>query len=154
MLWNKPGIPHTGWTEMRVTDLDQAVHTCEMCGKEEIRYVHRVQHPQGIELDVGQVCAVKMTGDGDTADRNLKLAQNFAGARQRWFRKDWELSAVDQPAQYIWKSTRTITASAVRRANGLWHWDAEVGSHQSGGYARDQADAENRIEQYVRSLQY
>lgn len=149
MLWNKAGIPHTGWTEVRVTDLDQAVHTCEMCGKEEIRYVHKVLHPTGLELDVGQVCAVKMTGDGVTADRNLRQAQNFASAKQRWFQRAWETES-----EYIWKYTRTITASAVRRPNGLWHWDAETATNSSGGYARDCADAQQRIEQYVRSLQY
>lgn len=34
-----------------------------MCDQERIRYVHHVSHPEAGNLDVGCICAGKMTGD-------------------------------------------------------------------------------------------
>lgn len=62
-VWKKPGIPHSGWTHIKVEDRDIASFQCQMCDKEEIRYVHTVFHPDAGELEVGCVCAENMTGD-------------------------------------------------------------------------------------------
>lgn len=63
-LWNQPDIPHKGWVFISVRDNESADAICEMCGNEHIRYVHTMSHPENnIELDVGCVCAEKMSDD-------------------------------------------------------------------------------------------
>lgn len=52
-LWNVEGVPHKGWKCIGVADLGEYVAAdeeieyaqCEMCGKESIRYVHSMKHP-------------------------------------------------------------------------------------------------------------
>ena len=70
--WNKPGLPHKGWTCVDVIDLAEGIdetesipyEQCEMCGNEKIRYAHVMSHPDyPDEIYVGCVCAEKMTGD-------------------------------------------------------------------------------------------
>jgi len=31
-LWSHPGVPQKGWSCIEVIDLEDAVHTCQMCG--------------------------------------------------------------------------------------------------------------------------
>ena len=72
MEWNKAGIPHKGWSCVDVEDIaeyfDDAeeieYEQCEMCGRERIRFVHIMRHPDyPDELRVGCVCAEKMSDD-------------------------------------------------------------------------------------------
>jgi hypothetical protein len=54
-LWNKPDIPHKGWTCSDVFDVrandeppdEVNYETCEMCGNERIRFVHLMRHSEG-----------------------------------------------------------------------------------------------------------
>jgi len=78
-LWKKEGIPHIGWELLACVDLGFAEHICDMCGQEEIRYVHTVSHPSYPKpLEVGQVCAGKMTGDLATVKANERTKRNEA----------------------------------------------------------------------------
>lgn len=69
-LWNLPGVPHKGWTEINAIDLredygDEYVpEICEMCDRGGLRYVYFMSHP-GFEdlLGVGSTCAAKMQQD-------------------------------------------------------------------------------------------
>ena len=72
LKWYRTDVPHKGWTLVRVEDVmegmdgcDESLYeTCEMCGKEEIRYVHVLTHPEYEgQIRVGCVCAEKMTDD-------------------------------------------------------------------------------------------
>ena len=43
--WSQPGVPHKGWSCDHVVDLgiyERAI--CEMCEKQEIRFVHSMSH--------------------------------------------------------------------------------------------------------------
>jgi hypothetical protein len=40
-LWSVPGVPHTGWVCIATEDLGQIDETCQMCEREEIRFVQR-----------------------------------------------------------------------------------------------------------------
>ena len=71
-LWNAEGVPHKGWKCIGVADLgeyaaaDEEIEyaQCEMCGKESIRYVHSMKHPDYPDvLHVGCVCAENMSED-------------------------------------------------------------------------------------------
>jgi hypothetical protein len=61
--WSEPGVPHKGWECIGVEDAKEDggdMETCGMCLTAEIRYIHRMQHPEFPEiLEVGCICAMK-----------------------------------------------------------------------------------------------
>ncbi len=61
-MWQVEGVPHLGWTILKVLDLKEAKGECDMCAKEALRFVYTMQHleyPQALE--VGSSCAEKMS---------------------------------------------------------------------------------------------
>lgn len=108
-LWDQPGIPHKGWQCVDVIDIfkddvynvalpdftsvDRNYETCQMCGRENIRYVHVMEHNEyDSQLRVGCVCAQKMSGDYvGPRDREQKL-KNRAARRSKWFKRSWRVS--------------------------------------------------------------
>ena len=88
--WDKAGVPHKGWACAAVIDLEEAVHTCEMCGHEQIRYVHEMTHVEHENIRVGCVCAAKMCDgyDAKRAESDLKSRLN----RKLTFRHGWKTS--------------------------------------------------------------
>jgi hypothetical protein len=107
-IWKIPGMPHRGWTLVDVEDLGEPDHTCEACGKTEIRYVHTIEHPEFRNLDVGCVCAEHLTEDyvnprrlerelkGQAARRDRRAAYR-RGVRRRWPGMHWRESAKGNP---------------------------------------------------------
>lgn len=80
-------------------DLGAPDHQCQMCGKEEVRYVHFMEHPEiKGTLEVGCVCAEKMEdeygSDRSKARRREAKLKNAASRRERW------------PALLGWKRSR------------------------------------------------
>ena len=60
-VWNKATVPHKDWVFVGMEDLGVATHTCDMCSKENIRYVHTLTHDvAGLKFKVGGVCASHM----------------------------------------------------------------------------------------------
>ena len=86
-IWNKKNLPHKGWMNIGVEDLEVPSHKCEMCGKEDIRYVHAVKHPlvEDVFL-VGCKCAEELSNDYTTPKAQLKLAKK----KTRWIENSWE----------------------------------------------------------------
>ncbi|TIS62315.1 MAG: hypothetical protein E5W92_31670 [Mesorhizobium sp.] len=71
---------------------------CQMCGREEIRYVHHMSHahyPEG--LDVGFVCAEKMEDDYVNPRRREQDLKNVASRRKRWLTRKWKISRSGNP---------------------------------------------------------
>ena len=62
---------------MGVTDLGKGNRTtCQMCGKQQIRYVHHMRHPlYPRTLNVGCVCAGWMEGNPEAAVDREKMLQ-------------------------------------------------------------------------------
>lgn len=98
MEWNKAGIPHKGWTCVDVEDIaeyfDDAeeieYEQCEMCGRERIRFVHIMRHPDyPDELRVGCVCAEKMSDDYVNPRRAEDTLKKRAVRRKNFNRKEW-----------------------------------------------------------------
>lgn len=92
--WTEKGIPHKDWICSEVYDLEEACHTCEMCSKEEIRYVHVMYHnPTGLTKQVGCVCAAAMALEsvGEAKDREQTYKNMFK--RRETFMKRWEVDA-------------------------------------------------------------
>lgn len=103
--WDKKGLPHKGWRCDDVIDLggdgpmdDDDYATCEMCDKERIRYVHVMSHPRVPKsIDVGCVCAGKMSGDYEGARQRERVLRNKAARRSNWLKRNWRVSAKGNP---------------------------------------------------------
>jgi hypothetical protein len=96
-IWRIPGMPHRGWTLLYVTELEEAEHTCEACGKTEIRFVHTIRHREFRDLDVGCCCCEHLTGDyvgprRREAEVKAKVRRE-ATWRRKWLEKPWRCSA-------------------------------------------------------------
>lgn len=69
-LWNDPNVPKTGWFCVEISDLGMPAAVCGMCGKQTIRYVHHMNHPEyPRQIGAGCVCAGRMEGDIEGAKR-------------------------------------------------------------------------------------
>jgi len=99
--WNIPGVPHKGWELDDVIDIrsdgqsecETDYESCMMCGKEKIRFVHIVSHPDVHEdFRVGCNCATRMTGDYINPGRREQELKNRASRRSNWLTKIWKFS--------------------------------------------------------------
>jgi hypothetical protein len=91
--WNKQSIPHKGWMNIGYEDLDEAVHVCDMCGKEEIRYVHTMYHSQVDDyFRVGCICAEKMTNDYTIPKLQLKAMKK----KTSWINLNWRKTDLNE----------------------------------------------------------
>lgn len=93
--WSQLGVPHKGWTCVGFEDLGQPDLICEMCERQEIRYVHYMEHPDYPEsLSCGCICAGHMEEDLVAAQKRETRAQSAMQRRGRWLgRKGWRRSA-------------------------------------------------------------
>jgi hypothetical protein len=96
-LWDIPGVPHKGWYCTNVEDLGQAIHTCEMCGQEQIRFVHEMCHKEHRPLLVGCICAEHMAEDYRNPKLREQVLRNKASRRSRWLTRKWKISAKGNP---------------------------------------------------------
>lgn len=102
-LWDKPGVPHKGWTCVGMIDLgadadgmdfDTRKHElyeqCEMCGQDGVRYVHLMQHSEyPDELRVGCQCAEKMEEDYDSPRRRESKLRNRQLRKVNFLKQQW-----------------------------------------------------------------
>lgn len=94
--WNQKGIPHKGWYCVNAIDLAEGIEPgeeveyeqCEMCGKEKIRIVHIMKHPE--ELKVGCVCAEKMSDDYINPREREKKIRNKWARRNNFNKVEWK----------------------------------------------------------------
>ena len=100
-LWKDPSVPKEGWTCESVVDLnpDEApgdsvqYETCQMCGHEQIRFVHTMTHPQYFgALDTGCICAGHMSGDLDGSKESETRLKRKASRRKNWNKRRWRIS--------------------------------------------------------------
>lgn len=90
--WNQKGYPHTGYTYQGCEDSGNYASVCDMCGNT-IRYIHNVSHPSGLSLNVGCVCAEKLTNNYDVprmAERKIKPPAAMQIAN--WIRGGWKVA--------------------------------------------------------------
>ncbi|MQT13074.1 hypothetical protein [Segnochrobactrum spirostomi] len=66
--WSMPGVPHKGWTCIDIEDLGAPDAVCEMCERQDIRYVPAMQHADYPEiLHCGCICAGHMEANVERA---------------------------------------------------------------------------------------
>jgi hypothetical protein len=150
-LWKIPEVPHKGWVEQTVVDMDDAIHTCEMCGKEEIRFVHIMEHANNMQLQVGCVCAEKMSNDYIGPKENLSKARLLSNNKRTWFNKsNWYKRYTDN----YWRDTRTIKAVITPKKSGIYYWlVTSTNGRASQGYAYNLKDAIGKVEDYISKMQ-
>jgi hypothetical protein len=103
-LWNNPGIPKKGWVSSEVIDYSAeygGYASCEMCGKEHIRYVHIMEHPEHDNLGVGCVCAEKMSGDYEGPKLREKALKAKVNRKREWVSRDWRMSSKGNPYRNV-----------------------------------------------------
>jgi hypothetical protein len=90
-IWNKKNLPHKGWVNIGHEDLEVPSHTCQMCGKTEIRYVHTMYHFDVEDhIKVGCECAERMTDDYTTAKEQLrKMKKKTSWMTTNWKKEDY-----------------------------------------------------------------
>lgn len=102
MRWDQADVPHKGWTEIRVEDIGECLgegesidyEQCEMCGKEKIRYIHIVTHPEmPNELRVGCICASKMTDDYVNPEARERDLKNRINRKHSFMKREWRQHA-------------------------------------------------------------
>lgn len=84
-LWKRSDVPHDGWSCVGVTDLGRGNYiTCEMCNRQQIRYVHHMNHPEySGTIDAGCVCAGWMEGNPEAAkERDRRIRNRWYGYRR------------------------------------------------------------------------
>lgn len=128
--WSEPGVPHRGWTCVDIEDLGAPDAVCEMCERQEIRYVHYMTHPSYPgELACGCICAGHMEEDLEGAKHREAGLRSAANRRRAW------------PDLVAWRLTTkgnwTIRkdgyrVTVFRKAN---KWSAVI-SHGATGYER------------------
>jgi len=93
-LWSESGVPHKGWRFLDMEDLGVPDHTCEMCERVQVRYVHRMEHPDYARvLSVGCVCAGQMEQDYAGAEHREKQFISRVLRRATWLTRRWRESA-------------------------------------------------------------
>ncbi len=98
--WSVAGVPKKGWSCTDDEDLGpDEREVCQMCEKEEIRYVHIMTHPDySGALRSGCVCAGKMSEDYVGA-RQRQADMERRGRRRDRFptHKNWQQSRKGHP---------------------------------------------------------
>ncbi len=117
--WQTPGIPHKGWQhqscyDTEANDENEAWHTCQMCGMEKVRYVHVLTHDQYGEIEVGCVCASKMTQDYVGPKAAETAARNRSTRRSTWLTRKW----IETPKGY--RLTKGPFSVLVYSAGPAW----------------------------------
>lgn len=94
--WDNPDMPHKGWTCIGMEDLGEFVdqgeieyESCEMCGKEKIRYVHIMDHKEYGTIRVGSSCAAKMEEDYVKSGQRDDECKKRAARRSNFLKQRW-----------------------------------------------------------------
>ena len=91
--WDNPDIPHKGWECAEVIDLGEGEENhepCQMCGNENVRYAHMMIHPDYLgALQVGCICAEKMTEDYVNPRKNQNAVKNMTIRQKNFNRREW-----------------------------------------------------------------
>lgn len=138
------GFPRAGWVEDYVADLGAGEsQMCECCCKEWVRYVHRVCHIDGLwmPLEVGCICAGKLTGNPEGAEQSDRAARNIAARRANWcglkgwrsgrngsqiLKKDGRIFCLNSGKFGGWSGSWTGRGDEVWQRVGGWHRDLDA----------------------------
>lgn len=115
--WNDKTTPKKGWECIGVDDLGKDNYTkCQMCGREDIRYVHTMTHADYVgTVDAGCICSGHMSENMLAAKDRERLLKNNASKLNRLITKTWKISKNGN--EYMTWEGKNV---GVFRRNGLW----------------------------------
>jgi len=94
-------LPQHDWTWVDVEDMEEPCCVCEMCGTEQIRYVHTFRHAEAGPLRVGCICASRLTGHDSELEEKRAKRQDSASWKWRrsvrgnlWHRRRGQLFVI------------------------------------------------------------
>lgn len=137
-------FPTTGWVEDYVTDLGTGEsQMCQCCEKEWVRYVHAVHHKDGLwmSLEVGCICAGRLTGDPERSKQLDSAARNISARRANWctlkgwkigrkggliLKKDGRIFAINRSKYGSWAGSWTGRGDEVWQRVDGWHRDLDA----------------------------
>lgn len=105
-----------------MVDLVDDYATCEACGKERIRFVHELDHVEYPDpIQVGCICAEKLTGDYVGHRRIERELRNRASRRQRWLARKWKRSRKGN----LWTQVNGVHVGVMEVNGGFRVWIGE-----------------------------
>jgi hypothetical protein len=84
----KVELPGGSYTPVRVEHRIQPV-TCANCGNTGLRYVHTIRHARIGEIQVGKICAGRLTGNPLAAEAGERACRFRETRRARWATREW-----------------------------------------------------------------
>lgn len=91
--WDRKGVPHKGWIFEYIEDNEGNYEQCEMCGKEGIRFVHVLSHPEYGEIRVGCECASKMLDDYVNPQQRERTLKNKINRLKNFLKIEWNYNS-------------------------------------------------------------
>jgi DNA helicase-2/ATP-dependent DNA helicase PcrA len=88
-LWNDPNTPKSGFFCERIEDIGSATHTCQMCQRARVRFVHHMRHPGYRPLRTGCCCAGHLESNVAAARSREDVFRLRQARRARWSDKEW-----------------------------------------------------------------
>lgn len=104
-LLTAPSIMPYNWAMHKILSTDDAVNTCDCCGKTGLRFTFVVETEEGEILHYGSTCVTKHTGR-TTAKALGEIAQRAAdvkAAREAAYDATPEARALDMKQREAWK---------------------------------------------------
>lgn len=118
--WDKVEIPHKGWAFENIEDYEDEYIQCEMCGKEGIRFVHILSHPEYGEMRVGCECASKMLNDYVNPQQRERLFRNKINRLKNFLKIDWRYNPVKKTHSAKYKGEYITIKESVLGTFGVF----------------------------------
>lgn len=135
-FWDNPRVPQKGWRCESVYDVRQEgdspdetdYKTCQMCGKERIRFVHVMAHDEYEEnLEVGCVCAEKMSNDYTGPKLRERELRNKAARHSKWLTRKWKQNFKGNYTLKTQKHSLTVYQDSFLPGNWKCFFDNQPG---------------------------
>ena len=134
-LWLRKDVPHHGWECVAVIDLGAPVGICRMCGKQIIRYVHVMKHPNYYRtIGAGCVCAGKMQQDIAKAREREKQFKAWENRRAN-FVKRYIQRYLEHPVQNMRLDERSELKIVIHTIPGGYCYTENTGFEASQVYS-------------------
>lgn len=114
--WGLPDFPKHGWECVGIEELDGLDEICQMCEVKEIRFVHIMEHPDGLSLGAGCVCAGKMEGSPTASSRRERLHRNCSKRLANWMDHTWK----EHPSGTLTRTKHGCRCVLIPRNRGMW----------------------------------
>lgn len=114
--WGQHDFPKRDWVCVDVDDLGDLEAVCQMCELKQIRYVHFMEHPDGLSLEAGCVCAGKMEGSPEAPRERERSLKNRHRRFANWMRRPWK----EHPSGTLTLTKYRCRCVLIPRSGGLW----------------------------------